>query len=192
MELQPVESSHIAAIGYLEADRVLLVRYKDGALYAQAQFEAHEWAALQSAPSKGSWLYARDRKGLSPIRITQGGNAGNPSEPERHGAQQGAPLSYADWCKQFPGVTEKELQYCWDRKLIPNLPRTPLNVIDEDADPCCRKTFQAAEKSGIDGRHPIECFECGTQLVPQKIGVNVYWHIKPNMTIVSNRRFIAI
>jgi len=36
MNLTPVESSHIAAIGYLEAERVLLVRYKDGSLYAIA------------------------------------------------------------------------------------------------------------------------------------------------------------
>ena len=35
MKLTPVESSHIAAIGYLETERVLLVRYKDGSLYAK-------------------------------------------------------------------------------------------------------------------------------------------------------------
>ena len=187
MDLTPVESSHIAAIGYLESDRVLLVRYKDGALYAWRDFGEAMWTALQSAPSKGAWL-GQQRNGVC---ISKGGNAGNPSQPERHGAEQTAPLTYADWCKQFPGVDEKELQYCWERKLLPNLPKTPLNVIDEDADPCCRKDLTYALGTDVvksylaDGASkPIQCRECGTQFYPEMIGANRYWRIKSNVVIV--------
>lgn len=56
MELTPVESSHVAAFGYLEADQVLIVRYKDGALYAVPRFTPSMWAALEVAQSKGAWL----------------------------------------------------------------------------------------------------------------------------------------
>ena len=56
MELTKVESSHIDAIGYLEADRVLLVRYDDGGLYAWPGVSAAQWNDLVANPSKGAWL----------------------------------------------------------------------------------------------------------------------------------------
>jgi hypothetical protein len=56
MELTAVESSHIEAIGYLKADRVLLVRFKTGALYARPCVDPHEYVELERAPSKGVWL----------------------------------------------------------------------------------------------------------------------------------------
>ena len=148
MELTPVESSHIAAIGYLEADRVLLVRYKDGALYAWRDFTADMWAALQGAPSKGAWL-AGQRDGSL---ISKGGNAGNPSTPERHGAEQTAPL----------------------------------NVIDEDAYPCCRRNIAKSQLwARSDYRHAQwECPDCGTQFYPEMICGTRYWRIKSNVVIV--------
>ena len=145
MELTPVESSHIAAIGYLEADRVLLVRYKDGAFYAWRDFTADMWAALQGAPSKGAWL-ARQRDG---ILISKGGNAGNPSTPERHGAEQTAPL----------------------------------NVIDEDADKCCRKNFLRFA-TNVSDMPKVTCDTCGTEMYPEMIGATRFWRIKSNVVIV--------
>ena len=56
MQLTPVESSHIAAIGYLEDERVLLVRYRDGALYAMLGWTPVAYEQLYSAPSKGQML----------------------------------------------------------------------------------------------------------------------------------------
>ena len=146
MELTPVESSHIAAIGYLEADRVLLVRYKDGALYAWRDFTADMWAALQGAPSKGAWL-AGQRDG---ILISKGGNAGNPSTPERHGAEQTAPL----------------------------------NVIDEDADRCCRAAMSYNFGQHQNSDVPWECSVCGTQFYPEMVCCTRYWRIKSNVVIV--------
>jgi len=108
MELTAVESSHIAAVGYLETDRVLLVRYRDGALYAHTPFSLEEFLALQSAPSKGRWLYARDRRGVIPVKITKG-ESGHTHTSPGHGAASTT---------------------------------APLNVIDEDADPCCRKGLE--------------------------------------------------
>ena len=58
MTLSPVDSSHIAAIGYLDIDRVLLVRFQDGTLRAWLDVTADEYAALACAPSKGKALHA--------------------------------------------------------------------------------------------------------------------------------------
>jgi hypothetical protein len=72
MQLTPVESSHIAAIGYLAAERVLLVRYQDGALYAFAPWSEVMWTALEASGSKGSLIAATKIKG---VQIVKGGNA---------------------------------------------------------------------------------------------------------------------
>jgi hypothetical protein len=58
MNLTPVESSHVAAIGYLDDERVLLVRYHDGHLYAWLDVSAAQFASLMAAPSKGKALHA--------------------------------------------------------------------------------------------------------------------------------------
>jgi hypothetical protein len=70
MKLTPVESSHVAAIGYLEDERVLLVRYRDGALYAVPGMPLSVWEACQTAESKGRYL-ARLRGAM--ILLTKGG-----------------------------------------------------------------------------------------------------------------------
>ena len=56
MELTAVESSHVAAVGYLAAQSVLLVLYRDGALYAKPGWSAGHYAGLLAAPSKGKFL----------------------------------------------------------------------------------------------------------------------------------------
>lgn len=151
MVLTPVESSHIAAIGYLDAERILIVRYKDGTLYAQADFSSSKWKSLQAAPSKGRWLHTRDRRGVDPIRITKGANSVDQGIPERAGRET----------TTDPG---------------------PLNVIDEDADACCRKGL--THRLQRDSETRWECGECGTQLYPEIIGACRYWRIKSNVVIV--------
>ena len=146
MNLTPVESSHIAAIGYLEADRVLLVRYKDGSLYAIPGMPPSVWDAWLAAESKGRYL-ARIREPM--IRITKGGNAENRIESEQAGAASTT---------------------------------APLNVIDEDADKCCRKAFaQMRERSALEWETTggITCGECGTTFRPQMVGPTRHWRIVP-------------
>lgn len=58
MKLTPVESSNISAVGYLEDEQVLLVRYRDGALYAYSRWTAELYAAFLAAESKGKFLAA--------------------------------------------------------------------------------------------------------------------------------------
>ena len=70
MKLTPVESSHIAAIGYLEDERVLLVRYKDGALYARTGVPVESWYDFEGSVSKGGWL--NHHREYSAILISKG------------------------------------------------------------------------------------------------------------------------
>lgn len=56
MRLTPVESSHIAAIGYLEDERVLLVRYKDGGLYGYAGVSSGDWDKISASDNPGKLL----------------------------------------------------------------------------------------------------------------------------------------
>lgn len=95
MQLTPVESSHIAAIGYLESDAVLLVRYRDGTVYAWSGILQPAWAFLESSKSKGTCLHAivQDRPGT---KISKGGTAVNQSKPEPAGAVEAAPLNVID------------------------------------------------------------------------------------------------
>ena len=118
--LIPVESSHIAAIGYLEAEHVLLVRFLDGSLYARPKVEPHEWRELEAAPSKGAWL----KRWADLIRISRKEDAdGLVAE---HIGQQ-----YAG--STGPATTEIA---------------GPLNVIDEDAGKCCRRMFADLKPNG--------------------------------------------
>ena len=165
MELIAVESSHVAAIGYLETDRVLLVRYRDGSLYAQLNVSPEEFAALQSAPSKGQWLYTRDRKGVNPVCISKGVM---PSDRE----DNPGPNKSVD----RPGGNAAP-------------PSGPLNVIDEEADKCCRRN---APKSQLwkrtDDRAAWECPECGTRFEIAAVSEGMrYWRIVPQVVIVRPR-----
>lgn len=156
MELIAVESSHVAAIGYLETDRVLLVRYRDGSLYARPNVAPEEFAALQSAPSKGRWLHTRDRKGVSPVCVRKGGQTEDRSQSNERVASLAAETA------------------------------GPLNVIDEDADKCCRRN---APKSQLwkrtDERSAWECPECGTRFEISALSEGMrYWRIVPQVHIV--------
>lgn len=158
--LIPVESSHIAAIGYLEAEHVLLVRFLDGSLYARPKVEPHEWRELEAAPSKGAWL----KRWADLIRISRKEDADG--------------LVAEHIGQQYAGSTGPATTEVAD----------PLNVIDEDADKCCRKTLNAMFARGIDQRLSAECNDCGTQFWPEKIGECCYWRIKSNVAIVRRGR----
>ena len=95
MELTPVESSHIAAIGYLEADRVLLVRFKAGPLYAWPDIPSDSWATLLAAKSKGKCLpEIVSNRGIC---ISKGGIAVDPKQPEQREPDQApGPLEVID------------------------------------------------------------------------------------------------
>ena len=65
MILHPVQSSHVAAVGYDEGYQVLEVEFKDGAKY-QYSHVTHElwmglWATIQYHQSVGHWLHANIR-----------------------------------------------------------------------------------------------------------------------------------
>jgi hypothetical protein len=141
LKLTPVDSSHIAAIGYLEDERVLLVRYKDGSLYAQSQVLPSEYAELMIAPSKGRWLLT---KGL------------------RWGAQLSPRLAHADNASPSAGV---------------------LNVIDEDADKCCRRQLTSFFGGAPSNAEHFECSACGTNFKPVMVGPSRHWRIVPLLTV---------
>jgi hypothetical protein len=156
MRLQPVESSHIAAIGYLEAERVLLVRYKDGSLYAQPGWNSVAWDQLQRAQSKGKAIKAC---AVPMILISKGiasaecGNATMASSSEREAAHT-----------------------------------APLNVIDEDADRCCRSRLKRRHNAGaLSTMEAWSCMECGTVFKPEMVGPNRHWRIVPSVAIVRPR-----
>lgn len=54
IELQPVKSSNITAIGYSEQHQVLLVQFSSGSKYAYGSVTAEEWQELREAQSLGS------------------------------------------------------------------------------------------------------------------------------------------
>ncbi len=56
MELTKVQSSNVDAVGYLEQDQVLLVRFKDGTLYARTGVQPATYIQLLEAQSKGGFL----------------------------------------------------------------------------------------------------------------------------------------
>jgi hypothetical protein len=62
IQLTPVESSQIAAIGYDAASETLAIRFKGkgdapGSLYHYAYVSPADWAEFRDAPSIGSYFY---------------------------------------------------------------------------------------------------------------------------------------
>lgn len=165
MQLTPVESTHIAAIGYLEAERVLLVRYKDGSVYAWDDIGATAWNILASpVTSKGLWMSALSKvrngtliaKGVMPTDTDSSPVRPGSSVPER--SNDGTAVTEpGDNAAPSPGL---------------------LNVIDEDACKCCRRSLAATF-----ARWPnvtiTSCGDCGTEFVLDMAADSVrYWRIK--------------
>lgn len=178
MNLTPVESSHIAAIGYLEAERVLLVRYKDGSLYAQPGWNSVAWENLQRAPSKGKAIKACANPMVLITKGVMPTDTAGPTAielPEKEPADNAAPSAGSLKPDSISGIT----------LIVPN---ACLDVIDEDADKCCRKFFAALGPSGLCVAEALTCRDCGTQFIPSTVGPNRHWRIVPTVAIVSPRR----
>ena len=65
MEMIPVESSNVAAIGYHAECRLLRVRFRDGSLYDFPGVSDLVYASIMQAPSKGSAVGALKGRGVA-------------------------------------------------------------------------------------------------------------------------------
>jgi KTSC domain-containing protein len=70
-EMQPVNSSNVAAIGYDSADEVVYVQFLNGSRYAYKGVPEHEFERLKMAASVGSYLN-RNFKNVYPYERVQG------------------------------------------------------------------------------------------------------------------------
>jgi hypothetical protein len=61
MELQQVESSNIAAIGYSQDEQLLYIEFKNGSTYKYAQVEFETYTELMDAESHGKYFQAKIR-----------------------------------------------------------------------------------------------------------------------------------
>ncbi|MGE0539179.1 MAG: KTSC domain-containing protein [Dehalococcoidia bacterium] len=57
MDMIPVSSSNVAAIGYDDATELLQVRFHNGSLYAYSGVPSSVFQRFLSAPSKGSFVH---------------------------------------------------------------------------------------------------------------------------------------
>ena len=162
MTLTPVESSHIAAIGYLEDERVLLVRYKDGALYAWPEFQALTYESLSDASSKGKWMATWIRRDHG-IPITKGVMSTDPTTGSDSAASPGGNVAPS------PG------ELTW------------LHVIDEDADACCRKSL-AKSFAQFPAASIMSCGQCGQEFTPVIVGPNKLWRCVQAFGVYRGRR----
>lgn len=69
MNLVPVTSSNVQAIGYDPASRMLLVQFKGGATYSHQDVSPQDHAALLGAKSIGSHYHQhfKDRLGVKKV-----------------------------------------------------------------------------------------------------------------------------
>ena len=111
MDLVPVSSSNIEAIGYNADCRLLRVAYRDGAVYDFPDIGPATHAALMSADSKGHWMANLSRRG---VRVTGEEVVGSVA----------APISSAVAAGPAPTVEP-----------------AVLNSIDPDAGVCCRRAL---------------------------------------------------
>jgi hypothetical protein len=63
VEMIPVSSSNVQAIGYDEANQVLYVRFNNNSLYRYQGVPIAEFFGLQNASSVGSYLNQNIKKG---------------------------------------------------------------------------------------------------------------------------------
>ena len=61
MQLQPVKSSNIKAVGYHPESKTLRVQFANDAVHEYANVEPHEHQALVNAPSIGSHFHKNIR-----------------------------------------------------------------------------------------------------------------------------------
>lgn len=66
MEMQPVSSGHIEAMGYEESNETMVVRFKGGAEYAYSNVSFSQYESIKEAGSVGEAL---SRSGLRGSRL---------------------------------------------------------------------------------------------------------------------------
>ena len=152
MWLTPVKSSNVAAVGYLDEDGVLLVRYHDGSLHARPGVSREQFEALLTAESKGKFLHAM--RGTSILISRKETSADNP-------------------------VTQSH-----EHRAVPHVVDGPLNVLDEDADRCCRRRFAVFPRE----EQVFTCIDCGTEFRATRRGALRHWQIWPATAIVRPLR----
>jgi hypothetical protein len=171
-------------VGLIEPDGVLLVLYRDGSLYARTGWTAGHFAALLAAPSKGAFLRATTggsvrilgAENTEPCCWPTGGPVRVLGKEDTVSGNARAPIAVKP-CKNTGVDTAAQAE-------TPSAPvPKPLNLIDADADPCCRKAFYRASEL----TSPFTCAECGTQFYVELIAGERYWRIKCNVAIARPR-----
>ena len=61
MEMEPVDSSYLKAVGYDPIERLMRIEFKGGATYDYPGTLPHEHQALMDAPSRGKHFHAHVR-----------------------------------------------------------------------------------------------------------------------------------
>jgi len=69
VELTPVRSSNIAAVGYDSSTTTLYIQFRNGRLYAYAGVPLEIYYALMAASSKGRYFYYRIRLRFRATRV---------------------------------------------------------------------------------------------------------------------------
>jgi len=86
------------------------------------------------------------------------------------------------------GTPADKLSHAYPSPPVPDA----LNVIDEDADKCCRSNIPASQIAKLTGFAHAGwvwvCADCGTQFAVEMVGPNRYWSIVPSVAIVRPRR----
>src|ERR1019366_10415593 len=93
MELCPVKSSNIAGAEYLSIDQVMLIRYRDGALYARLRVTPAQYVGFMAAASKGQFVAAMTNP---TIRISRKEDAPIEIMPEQGAVEVAGPLNVID------------------------------------------------------------------------------------------------
>ena len=158
MELTLVKSSHVAAVGYLDEDGVLLVRYHDGSLHARPGVSREQFESLLTAKSKGKFLHAM--RGTSILISRKEAIAGNPVTQSHE---------------------QRAVNLMW---YGPSAASAWMDVLDEDADQCCRRRFAVFPRE----EQVFTCFDCGTEFRATRRGALRHWQIWPATAIVRPLR----
>src|ERR1035438_10890229 len=96
MELTPCKSSHIAGAEYLSGDRVMLIRYHDGALYARLDVAPGQYIGFMAAASKGKFVNAMSNRAILISKRKEGADIEEVTERGAVEGQAAAPLNVVD------------------------------------------------------------------------------------------------
>lgn len=112
-------------------------------------------------------------------------------QPDAWAALQAAP-SKGKYLATLRGVairvqkegTEKASETSPEQRAAPHAVGGPLNVIDEDADRCCRRGLEETLRNYPDYFGSWICSNCGTSFAQSTVGGVRYWRIVAQFAIV--------